>query len=248
VNLPPLPAAEVADSFKAADEKWPASEALAPGKEFSRTSGQERKATTAGAPGWRAVAYGLGLMQFGSVLVLVAFVIHFVGLNRSRHPDREEIRLVYSLPVLLLLLGSLVAVIGGFLCACVPESSGLKTVALLGAIFNLVIPPAGFVLSMLFLRGVGKYLNNHKLASGALAYLVVALLTPFALCFLTAAWVVWAITSDPRNGEVPLAGVVGPILGPTLWMGGILLVVVWYLVLVGSARQAVSRATRRPPA
>jgi hypothetical protein len=42
VNFPPPPAAGGADSFQTAEEKWTPSQALAPGKEFSRTREQER--------------------------------------------------------------------------------------------------------------------------------------------------------------------------------------------------------------
>jgi predicted Zn finger-like uncharacterized protein len=222
-------------------------------QDFDWSKAQEtEQETTASDPGWKSVVSGLGLMRLGAVLWLAAGLVYFVGslgiLFLFRFPEDEDaaliVLLVNGLAGLLWIGGAVVAAIGSFLCVSVPEASGVKTLALLGAIFNIVFLPVGFILSMLFLRGVGKHLNNRKLAAGAITYMVFALVTPFVLCFLYVGVAFLAVAGRAGVGSVSTAVVI--VLA--LWAGAVLTLVLWYMGVLRDAQHTVSRAVRRAAA
>jgi hypothetical protein len=152
--------------------------------------------------------------------------------------------IVQGLALLLFLGGGIIALIGSFMCIGTPEASGLKTLALLGAIFNLLILPVGFILSMLFLRGVGKHFGNRKLASGALTYMIVALIAPCVLCLASVAVFFLAVVSRARVGEATMTVVVLF----AVWAGAVLALFLWYMGILRDAQHTISRAVRRATA
>jgi hypothetical protein len=205
---------------------------------------------TASDPGWKSVISGLGLMRLGAVLWLAAGLVYFLGslgvMFLFPFPDDAEVivLLVGGLAGLLWIGGAVVAAIGSFLCVSAPEASGVKTLALLGAIFNIVFLPVGFILSMLFLRGVGKHFNNRKLAAGTITYMVFALATPFVLCLVNVAVAFLAVAGRAGGGSVSMALVI--VLA--LWAGAVLALVLWYMGILRDAQHTVSRAVRRAAA
>ena len=109
----------------------------------------------------------------------------------------------------------------------------------------IVVPPAGFILSMLFLRGVGKHFNNRKLTSGPITYMIVYLVTPLVLVGLWFMLPILLMTVwRPSRAEAELIVVV--LFAITA--GAILVLFLWYMGLVRDAQHTISRAVRRATA
>jgi len=250
---PPPPPEEEDEGppFENLEGKRPARRRPTREEDFDWRQAQEEREeeTTASDPGWKSVISGLGLMRLGAVLWLAAGLVYFLGslgiMFLFPFPDDAAplALMVGGLAGLLWIGGAVVAVIGSFLCVSAPEDSGVKTLALLGAIFNIVFLPVGFILSMLFLRGVGKHFNNQKLAAGTITYMIFALATPFVLCLINVA--VAFLTLASRGGRDIALGLV---IVMALWAGAVLALELWYLGILRDAQHTVSRAVRRAAA
>jgi hypothetical protein len=195
---------------------------------------------------WREVGRGLDMVRLGLNFFLGEFGLGTVATLSTlmavmtRSPGvLLVVGLFQILAILLGLTGFVLVGIGAFRCAAIPESSGVKGLALAAAICS-VIPVANFVgwiLFLIVLRSMATHLRDKRLGMKILAYLICLACSPVVVCLFGFGGAVVAAASESLEMQALL-----PIGLPGILYVVFLILTVWFSSLVGELRNKISRS------
>jgi hypothetical protein len=202
-------------------------------------------------PEWREVGRGLDMVRLGVNLFLGAYSVALVAnlvilmILVSRSPGMVPLYwLLQGVAFLLWLSGFIIVGVGEFRCIVIPESSGVKGLALAAAICS-VIPVAnivGWILFLVVLRSMAVYLRDRRLASQILTFLICMAVSPVVLCLCGAG--LGVVIGESRNAELEL---LFPILIQGAFAVLFLSLSLWFGGLVQAVRGKISRSRIADP-
>lgn len=226
---------------------------------------EESAPRPAAAGGWRTARTGLGLVLWGTILVLLT-VFAAVGLGAAVMTQRlgpREGGLCGLGAGGLLLLGCLLSLAGLGLCCAAPAARWASVGAALCTFFSLFgslaggvgslleLPPAVLasggaasallsglagLLFLLFLRGVAVSFGRRGLARQVIYFIVLSIVGPFLLAGISVGAVLVFRAAGDRGGETALVFYL--VVGAVNLTAGVLYLL-WYLGLVAGARAAI---------